>query len=224
MHHLSDSIAYTLKASLVVITNLSADLEASHSIKLFAQQIPRPVRPVSEHASNLVRTMGVTSRGECEISAQMDHDVWVAGDILLVQTSIHNWSTMNMSSISLKLYEIINFTRPGRTEVQGSMCICESKVSGVRAGDHQDQVLSLPLVGKLGLLPESPTTSSTTFVQWTYKLVIKCKFNMATGVEVELPVAVLPRANPRDVNTAAASVVVAALELDNELPAVKPIP
>jgi len=224
MRSVSDSIAYTLKTSLVVTTNLSADLEASKPVEIFAQRFAHPVRSVSQHASKVVRTMGVVSRGECEISAEIDQDVSVAGDILLVQTSIHNRSTMNMSSISLKLYELIEVSVPARNEGRGSMCVCQTKMSGVRAGDHQDQVLSLPLVTKSELRPINPTTSSATFVQWTYKLVIKCKFNMATGVEVELPVVVLPRANPRDANTAAASVVVAALEVDNGLPAVKPMP
>lgn len=87
-------------------------------------------------------------------------------------------------------------TVPERSHRQGTKCICQAKLAGLRAGDRQDQVLALPLVNKWKLTAINPTSLSGTFVQWTYKLVVKCNFTLASSVKVEIPVVVLPRARP----------------------------
>jgi len=188
------STSYALKATLPVTTSFSSDLDGSRPIEVFALPIAHPVEPVSKSTSKNICRLGLFSRGECEVSVQLDQDAFVAGEAMRVQTSIHNRSRINMSNVSLKLYEQLKMTVPGRSHRQGTKCVCQAKLAGLRAGDRRDQVLTLPLVNKRESMPINPTSLSGTFVQWTYKLVVKCNFTLASSVKVEIPVVVLPRA------------------------------
>jgi len=220
MGDLKASITYSLKAELVT----KHREEASTTVALIAQRFAHPVYSLSDHASKAVRTLGVVSKGDCEILARMDRDAWVSGGNLLVQTSIRNRSTMNMSSISLKLYELINVSMLGYKDAQDSKCVCQTKTPGERAGDQQDQELSLPLLTKRESRSINPTISEAANLQLSYKLVIKCKFPMATGVKVELPVVVLPH-EISGVGDAAATIVDPARKLDSAaFSRVKPMP
>lgn len=201
MRSLDASITYSLKAELVTKHHAKPSVAVT-TVGLLPRRFAYPVYLLSDHALKAVRVLGVVSKGDCEISARMDQQEWVSGDNLLVHTLIHNRSSMHMSSISLKLYEIISAAVLGYKPAEDSKCVNHTTTPGVRTGAQYNRVLSLPLRLKSGSSPIRPTISGAANLHLTYKLVIECKFTMATGVKVELPVVVLPRGISGDVDPA----------------------
>jgi hypothetical protein len=122
----------------------------------------------------------------------MDRYAFTEGDMLHVQTSIHNRSSINMSSVSLRVFENLEVSVPNRRDGEGLHCVCQSKAPGVRAGERRDQVLSLPLEFVESSTPDILTTLTSKIVKLECLLVISCKFLVATTVEMFLPIVILP--------------------------------
>lgn len=219
MRKVNASIAYRLSVSLPLTTGFSADLSVVRPIKVFAQRLAHPVQPIEASACKKIKALGLLSKGECVISAAMDQDAIVAGETLLVETSIKNQTRSDMSSVTLTLFEVLSVHMPERNTYTGEKVVRQEKMSGIQAGEQLDQVLSLPLVAESNALPVLPSTTAT-FVSWKYLVAIRCGFNMASAVDVELPFAILPFDRPADT---VGPTVVTTVELDDKAAAVKTV-
>lgn len=206
MREVNASVAYTIKARLSVLGKLAADLETSLDLAVHRPSLCHPVRSLQQSSSDEVRLLSLMkSRGACEVSACLDSDVHISGSTLSVQARISNYSTRDMQTISVLLYEDLTVQLPNRRPSTGTRVVCTQDFPGVAAGQLLDEMLYLPLIDDVSGRPVAPTNSAA-FVRWQYRLEVKCRFMLSKSVKVEMPVIILRDVGPALVDgTAAAS-------------------
>ncbi|RLN48873.1 hypothetical protein BBJ28_00017291 [Nothophytophthora sp. Chile5] len=191
MGGIESSISYKIRVVMRIDGALKADLEASSQLTIQRSPLSLPVKTLERSSSAKVRVLRLFSRGRCTLSASLDHEVTVAGDTLTVFTSVRNQSSRVMTGLSVRLIEDLAVDVPFRTQKRGSTVVCRRDYPGVKCGRHADRALSLDLVAETpsSLEPINPTMSCH-FVQWQYRLLVKCSFRLCPSVTVEFPVVV----------------------------------
>ncbi|KAE9039637.1 hypothetical protein PR003_g5246 [Phytophthora rubi] len=196
MREVNSSVSYLIKARLSVQSKLTADLETSHVLAVHRPSLCHPVRSLQRSSSDEVRLLSLMkSKGACEVSACLDSDVHISGSTLCVQARISNYSTRDMHSISVLLYEDLTVQLPNRRPSKGTRAVCSQDFPGVAAGQLRDEMLHLPLIDDMNRRPVAPTNSAA-FVRWQYRLEVKCRFMLSKSVKVEMPVIILRNVGP----------------------------
>ncbi|KAG6615422.1 Arrestin domain-containing protein A [Phytophthora cinnamomi] len=205
MREVNASVTYTIKARLSVQGKLAADLETSHDLVVHRPSLCHPVRSLRRSSTDEVRLLSVMkSKGACEVSACLDSDVHISGSMLAVQARISNYSTRDMHSISVLLYEDLTVQLPNRRPSTGTRVVCTQDFPGVAAGQLLDEMLYLPLIDDVNGRPVAPTNSAA-FIRWQYRLEVKCRFMLSKSVKVEMPVIILRNVGPALVDETTAS-------------------
>ncbi|KAF4322401.1 hypothetical protein BBO99_00000275 [Phytophthora kernoviae] len=182
---------YTIRAQFSVLGKLSADIETSHDLVVHPPSLCHPARSLEKSSSGQVRLLSLMkSKGACEVSACMDSDVHISGSILSLRTRVSNYSSRDMHTISVLLYEDLTVELPNRMPSKGTRVVCAQDFPGVVAGQLMDEVLYLPLIDDMNGRPIVPTNSAA-FVRWQYRLEVKCRFAFSKSVKVDMPVIIL---------------------------------
>lgn len=186
------SSTYTIKASTSVNgARFLEDVAAKLDFDVALPYSGPGGQGLESSVTGKVGTLAVFSKGTCHISGSLDKDVFTAGETLAVQSSITNQSPKDMNAVSLRLYEDLTVSLPNRKLRTGSKVVCRQDYLGVKAGQLSKQVLTLPLVSSATHEPINATTTTGAYVNWHYRLVIKCKYALSHSVRLEFPITVL---------------------------------
>ncbi|GMF60704.1 unnamed protein product [Phytophthora fragariaefolia] len=196
---MESSITYKVRATIRIDRSPKPYVE--NSCPFSVQQPPResPMRPLERSSCDKVRAFRVFSIGLCMLTASLDHDEVIAGDIVTVFTSVKNQTPKDMTGVSVQLVEDLAMDVPFRTQKRGSIILCRRDFPGVRSGRQASRALSMNLAIETPWCfePINPTMTCS-FVKWQYRLVVKCDFRLCSSVEVEFPVTVMyPRSTTR---------------------------
>jgi hypothetical protein len=186
------SSTYTIKAATSVNgARFLEDVAAKLDFDVTLPYSGPGVQGLESSVTGKVGTLALFSKGTCNVAGSLDRDVFTAGETLEVHSSITNQSPKDMSAISLRLYEDLTVSLPNRKPRTGSKVVCRQDYLGVKAGQLSKQVLTLPLLSSANREPINATTATGAYINWHYRLVIKCKYALSHSVRLEFPITVL---------------------------------
>ncbi|KAF4029143.1 hypothetical protein GN244_ATG19194 [Phytophthora infestans] len=172
------AVKYELKLRLPVKGAFKSDIKTKRPLVVKPTQTAQLVQPRTDATAKHAKLLGMIRQGNCEVSGSLERDVYVAGETLQIRASIVNGSSMDVKSVSVRLVENL---------VAGTTTI--------------DQAYSLDLVGRSERFAVLPPMSSS-LVNTTHHIEVRCKFLMSPNVDIEIPVKGLA---PLVTNVAAAS-------------------
>lgn len=183
---------YTITVSLPVEGAFVSDLETTQDLVVTQQPVARPTRSLSDATEESVRFFCCFKRGICRLSAAIDQDVLISGSTVRVDCSAHNESTIQLHTLSLRLYQQLVVKPDAYNTVRAApVRICKQSLAGASPGERTECCFSLDLLDCSSHRPILPTTTSM-FANWEYYLEVKCEYMLCPGICLEFPVVILP--------------------------------
>ncbi|KAF4318155.1 hypothetical protein BBO99_00000279 [Phytophthora kernoviae] len=187
------AVKYELKLRLPLKGVFNSDLKLDQPLKIRASQaMAYPVQTQSGSTAQHAKLLGVIRQGNCELSGTLDRDAYIAGDTLQIRCAISNGSSMEVRSVSVRLYEdLVIHKNSDHEDIKAQTCLVKKDFPGLSAGASLDQVLSLGLVGRADRYAVLPPMTSQ-MASWTHHVEVSCKFLLSPSVKIEIPVKILP--------------------------------
>ncbi|KAF4136378.1 Arrestin C-terminal domain-containing protein [Phytophthora infestans] len=198
------AVKYELKLRLPVKGAFKSDIKTKRPLVVKPTQTAQLVQPRTDATAKHAKLLGMIRQGNCEVSGSLERDVYVAGETLQIRASIVNGSSMDVKSVSVRLVEnlVVHPSKSHKKEIKAQTCLAKKDFAGVKAGTTTiDQAYSLDLVGRSERFAVLPPMSSS-LVNTTHHIEVRCKFLMSPNVDIEIPVKGLA---PLVTNVAAAS-------------------
>ncbi|KAI9992425.1 hypothetical protein PInf_017832 [Phytophthora infestans] len=195
------AVKYELKLRLPVKGAFKSDIKTKRPLVVKPTQTAQHVQPRTDATAKHAKLLGMIRR---EVSGSLERDVYVAGETLHIRASIVNGSSMDVKSVSVRLVEdlVVHPSKNHKKEIKAQTCLAKKDFAGVKAGTTTiDQAYSLDLVGRSERFAVLPPMSSS-LVNSTHHIEVRCKFLMSPNVDIEIPVKFLA---PLVTNVAAAS-------------------
>ncbi|KAG7398526.1 hypothetical protein PHYBOEH_010890 [Phytophthora boehmeriae] len=202
MCRIDASLSYSATAVMAVKGSFAADLEAKRPFVVQQPPVGHPVSALEASSSGDVHVLRLMNKGKCSVSAALPSNVHVAGDTLLVQTTVQNDSTKKMSKLSVMLIEDLTMDLGSSQKPQGEVCVTRREFPGLAAGKTLEQVLDLPLTTLATPSRPVPAAIQSHFLSTRYRLVVKCHFRLCRSVSVDFPVVILRKVVVRNAATA----------------------
>jgi hypothetical protein len=174
----SDSVAY---------------LQATQEFTVHAPPtISPPARALEISASEVVHWLCCLTRGNLQMTVGIAQDTLVAGALVSLTCRVDGSACKaSVKAISVELVEDVTLRNLGeRPDWSVTRVLSKQQVVGPRAGQAEEQVISVGLVENEKQSPINPDVATHLF-RCTHRLVVRCKPFMAQSIVGEIAVRVL---------------------------------
>ncbi|KAF4029286.1 hypothetical protein GN244_ATG18997 [Phytophthora infestans] len=190
------AVKYELKLRLPVKGAFKSDIKTKRPLVVKPTQTAQLVQPRTDATAKHAKLLGM-------IRQRKLRGLGISGT-RRIRASIVNGSSMDVKSVSVRLVEnlVVHPSKSHKKEIKAQTCLAKKDFAGVKAGTTTiDQAYSLDLVGRSERFAVLPPMSSS-LVNTTHHIEVRCKFLMSPNVDIEIPVKGLA---PLVTNVAAAS-------------------
>ncbi|TMW58600.1 hypothetical protein Poli38472_010159 [Pythium oligandrum] len=157
-------------------------------------------KPLTASTTQVVRPMGLFSRGKCDVTLEMEKDVHDTKSPIPVRVTVENASKQSLQAIHLVLYEDVTIDRylAGKNRLcQTSRVVCARRFNHKEIKSNGALSLALPLLANdlYRLKPLQPTMRSHFIHSLSYRIGVECALTASGRAKVSAPVRIIQAAN-----------------------------